>query len=228
MLSVYIPAYNEGEIISSTVDKVVKALDGIDYELTVVDDASTDDTGEICKAFGEKIKYVKYDFGPTRRENLACEMKNAPGDKIAYLDADLSVDPIYLPNFNQFLEEYDIVIASRYLPESKTTRSLWRDAFSRLSSSFVRHYLGSGIVDHQCGFKAFRRDCFMSLYEDMGYDKTLKRGWCWDTELLIRAQRRGYKILEIPVQWRESTRSSVDITRDWKMIVYALSLKKRI
>ena len=55
-----------------------------------------------------------------------------------------------------------------------------------------------------CGFKAFKREVILTLVEEMGYDKSLKRGVFWDTELLVRAIRHGYKIKEIPILWRES------------------------
>ncbi|MBU0761764.1 MAG: glycosyltransferase [Candidatus Altiarchaeota archaeon] len=226
MHSVYIPAYNEEKIIKATVSTVAAALKGLDCKLTVVDDASTDKTAKICSEIG--VDCVSYGFGPTRRENLADAMRKSEADKIAYIDADLSVKPAYLPGFFKLLDEFDIVISSRYLPQSKIKRKIWRDVFSRMSSYFIRHYIGSKIIDHQCGLKAFRREVLFQLIDEMGYDKTLNRGWAWDTEMLLRAQKKGIKILEVPVEWNESRHTSVDVFTDWRMVAYSFTLGKRL
>ena len=73
----------------------------------------------------------------------------------------------------------------------------------------VRFILGSKVCDHQCGFKAFRKDKIIFII-----DKIKDNHWFWDTELLIRGQRQGYKIKEIPVAWKESKSTKVSITKD--------------
>jgi hypothetical protein len=88
--------------------------------------------------------------------------------------------------------------------------------------------LRSRILDHQCGFKAFKRDVFHSLAVSAGYDGSHKRGWFWDAEILIRAQREGYKIREVPVRWTAAKKSSFNFTRELKVIPYMLSFRKRI
>jgi hypothetical protein len=69
--------------------------------------------------------------------------------------------------------------------------------------------LGSKIRDHQCGFKAFRREPTLKLINDVG-----AKHWFWDTEILVRAARKGYKIKEIPVVWKSGRKTKVNLFKD--------------
>jgi glycosyltransferase AglD len=230
MLSVFVPAYDEEAVLEANVDRVIRALESIDFELFIVDDASDDRTPQIAGRLANvdsRIKCLRYENGPSRRENLAQSFKNAKGGAVAFIDADLSTSPDYLPKMAAKLSEADIVIGSRYLPQSKTRRKLWRLLVSRVANYSVNNLLSSRLTDHQCGLKVFRRDVILKLVDEAGYDSSMRRGFVWDTEILLRAQKHGYRILEVPVDWAESNHSSVKILRDWKMIPYMLRLRGR-
>jgi len=121
----------------------------------------------------------------------------------------------------------DIAIGSRY-KGLRPERTWFRRCVSRLYNKFMKVYFGSNLCDHQCGFKAFRKETLFSLLQDMGYDRSLSRGWFWDAELLIRAQRKGLKITEFPVIWRFGEKSSFRILREMKMIPYVLALRWKL
>jgi hypothetical protein len=90
----------------------------------------------------------------------------------------------------------------------------------------MKIYFHSKIKDHQCGFKAFKKEKLLQLLDEMGYEKT--RGWFWDVELLVRAQRKGYSIDEFPVEWKEGKLSSFNIQRELRMLPYVLKLKWKL
>ena len=77
-----------------------------------------------------------------------------------------------------------------------------------------------------CGFKAFKRKVILTLVEEMGYDKSLKRGVFWDTELLVRAIRHGYKIKEIPILWRERKKALYILSERYPLLVTSLNFIK--
>jgi glycosyltransferase AglD len=231
MISVFIPAYNEGRIIEDSVRRVIDALGGLDFELFVVDDGSTDDTPALASklsALDGRVRLVRYDGGPSRRENLARSFSLARGDVIAFIDADLSAGPEYLPVMVGRLADWDIVVGSRSISGSEAVRRVWRLVFSRVAGAFTRVWLGSRISDHQCGLKVFKRDVILKLAGEAGFDSSGWRGFGWDTEVLVRAQRRGYRVLEMPVRWEESQRSSVTVFRDWRVVPYMLALRFRL
>ena len=215
------PAYNEENFIVGSVGRVLSVLDGTDFELFIVDDSSTDGTPELAAKLAsedERVKYIRYDNGPSRRENLADSFREAGGDVVGYIDADLSAE----------LNGADIVVGSRLMPGLMAERKRWRRLFSQTANAVVRAYFNSSIMDHQCGLKVFKRDVIFRLVDEAGYDSTMVRGWSWDTEVLVRAQRHGYRIREVPVEWSETKKTSVRVGRDWRMMPYILKLKHRI
>jgi hypothetical protein len=82
-------------------------------------------------------------------------------------------------------------------------------------NNMIRFLFRSRLKDHQCGFKSFRRWVILRLVKEAGYNKN--RRWAWDTEILLRAQRDGYRINEFPVQWREVRMSKVKPFRDFSI-----------
>jgi len=107
-------------------------------------------------------------------------------------------------------------------------RGLIRAFYSRLYNSGLQLFFHTRIGDHQCGFKAFKKSVLLDLIEEMGYDFKFRRGWFWDAELLIRAQRRSYKIDEFPVKWKSGNNSTFSLRRELKMIPYIIQLKSKL
>ncbi len=232
-ISIVLPCYNERELAvehSLQVFSNLKRL-GWDFELIVCDDASTDGTPEALAKIAEpKIRVLYYPNGPSRRENLSRALQDAKGEVLVYMDMDLSTDL-------QFLKEivdpvlngsYDIVIGSRYQQGAEVKREFLRLLYSRLYNATIRMLFGSRILDHQCGFKAFRSEVFRELAKEMGYDEKLSRGWFWDAELLIRAQQKTLRILEIPVRWVSAKKSSFHFFRELKVLPYMVGLRFRL
>jgi len=232
MFSLFLPVYNEERDLERNVEEIIKALGGMDFELFIVDDVSGDGTPTIGKrlaAEDPRVKYLRYEgTRPTRRENLAQSFKKASGDVIGFIDADLSASPAYLPEMVGKMPEADLVIGNRRHPQSETKRSLYRYTVSGLYTEFVKHYFGVEIKDFQCGLKVFRRDVILRLVEEAGYDDKAVRNFAWDVEILLRAKKKGYRIVEIPVKWVESNRTSTRAFRDMRMIPYLFGLKSRL
>ena len=103
------------------------------------------------------------------------------------------------------VEGYEVSTGSRMLPESKVERSTRRSISSKSYNFLVRHMLGSKVRDHQCGFKAFKKEAFCCLL-----DEVKATHWFWDTEINVRAQRHGFKVKEIPVQWTSGKGTKVN------------------
>ncbi|MDQ1275154.1 MAG: glycosyltransferase AglD [Euryarchaeota archaeon] len=104
---------------------------------------------------------------------------------------------------------YDFATGSRIMPESDAKRPFKREFASRGYNFMVRLLLHSKLYDHQCGFKAFRREPLFELLDEIE-----NQHWFWDTELLVRAQYRGYRVLEFPVYWRHGGSSKVNFAKD--------------
>lgn len=228
-ISVFIPAYNSESFIAST---IVKTYDFLvvnfnNFELIVEDDTSADKTVAIVENLlltRPKLKLIKAEGGPSRRENLAKAMyENATMDYVFFFDADLAVP---LENVLIFAQEihsgrYDVCVASRY-KGIRPNRTYYRLFLSKMFNFFLRLFFRSHIHDHICGFKVFKKKSFDILYQYVGYDKTLERGWFWDAEMLIRAQKMSMLVKEIPVEWHAGKESTFNFWREFKLVIYII------
>jgi dolichol-phosphate mannosyltransferase len=111
-----VPAYNEETNIPTLVERVAKALSGIDYELIIVDDGSIDNTADIAKKFEDKhpIRVIRHERNKGKIEALKTGLQAARGEFIAFLDADMEYPPEALPTMLQkALQDHDLVVATR-------------------------------------------------------------------------------------------------------------------
>ncbi len=125
---------------------------------------------------------------------------------VSYMDVDLSTDLACLPALLAPLKrgEADLAVGSRLLPGSRTTRGWRREVLSRGYNHLLRAALGLRAADAQCGFKALTRAAARALLPGVKDE-----GWFFDTELLWRAQREGWRVVEVPVRWVDSPTSTV-------------------
>ncbi|MCX8150221.1 MAG: glycosyltransferase family 2 protein [Candidatus Bathyarchaeota archaeon] len=215
-VSVVFPAYNEVDHLESAVQKTTDALKEFtnSFELIIAEDGSTDGTAERAEELANKYAYVKHIH---RKERLGrgTALKNAfkqsLGEVFVYMDLDLATDLKYLRPLIDAVayEGYDFATGSRLMPESKVERTLRRGIVSKFYNFMVRLILGSKLHDHQCGFKAFKRQPTLQLL-----DEVKDHHWFWDTEILVRATRKGYKIKEIAVEWKSGRRTKVNLLKD--------------
>ncbi len=230
LISVIIPGYNEEAVVANTISSVEGIMKqiGSPFEILVVDDGSKDATRQILEGLvrGKKhqnLRFVTYADGPSRRENLAKSFRLLRGGYVLLLDMDLSLDVLHLKDMVHWLNDgYDMVIMNRYHPESRIRRNLRRYFISKIYNAIIRLLFHTGFKDNICGFKAFRRSVIMQLVEDAGIDKSGRRSVFWDTQLIIFAKRRHFKIKEMPVRWAEGEKSALRFSREIWMFLYML------
>jgi glycosyltransferase involved in cell wall biosynthesis len=233
-VSVVFPAYNEADALEAAVEKLTKALSefALSYEVIIAEDGSTDGTDKLAAALAEKHPFVKHIHGEKRLGRgtaLKNAFKQSSGEVLVYMDLDLATDLKHLKSLVDAVtsEGYDFATGSRMLPKSIAQRSGTRHIASKTYNFMVRALLGSKVKDHQCGFKAFRREPLMQLLDEVDAGH-----WFWDTEILVRAHRRGYKIKEIPVSWRGGRETKVRLLKDslnmgWQILLLWWHLKLR-
>lgn len=208
MISIVFPAYNEAERIEKAIKETEKFLKKInyDYEIIVAEDGSTDGTDKIVqKLVNDKIRLFHSDVRLGRGKALMNAFEKAKGEIVISMDVDLATNIKHLKDLIEAIENgYDIAIGSRLIEGSKAKRSFERLLYSKVYNFLVRALLKSKIKDHQCGFKAFKKDIVVKLGKE-----AKDNHWFWDTEILVLAQRKGYKIKEIPVEWTEGKDTKV-------------------
>ncbi len=212
-VSIVLPAYNEARNIERAVKAVTETMDrtNYDYEVIIAEDGSTDGTDKIARklADGKRVIHLHSDERLGRGKALNRAFSQARGKVVAFLDVDLSTDMAHLSELIDAAFKHGIAVGSRLKKESKTERPIKRDLPSRVYNFLVRLLLKSKVSDHQCGFKAFRKDVIMKIIP-----LVRDNHWFWDTEVLVIAQRMGYNVYEIPVRWKQGEETRVSVTKD--------------
>ncbi len=205
---VVLPTYNESE----NIVRIVPALFDLQIaklHVLVVDDNSPDGTGEIAETLAEQAEYAGRLHVLHRPEKLGLAPAYIQGftqalsqgtDFVIQMDADLSHQPRYIPRLLQQVQDYDIVIGSRYAAGGSVDDS-WGPLRKLLSWWANRAYtptiLRVPIKDSTGGFRIYRRDCLIGM--DM--DRVKANGYVFMVEMIYVAHRLGYKIGEIPIHF---------------------------
>ncbi len=206
-LLITIPCFNEELVLERTVFSVMEYakqnLSDYEWKVLIIDNNSADDTFRIATdlhgKFSDRI-VVKQVSTPGRGVALRTVWLEMEGyDIYSYMDADLATDiKDYSYIVNKVKEGYDLVTGSRYIPYSDVRRDIKRKILSKIYNLLIKLILKVNFKDAQCGFKAFSKKIITELVP-----VTTDNGWFWDTELMILAETKGYKTLEVPVSWRE-------------------------
>ena len=200
-VSVILCAYNEGNVIEETIDRVDHVLmeTGWSYEIIVVDDGSLDDTKEKAISYKDKngrgyLKVLGYEKNSGKGNAVKAGFEQAEGDFIVIIDSDLDVDPKYIPHYVEVLKSSDVVVASKWHPESHTSMALKRKFLSFGFNVLSRLLTGIKSKDTQTGLKAFKR----SVLERMIPKLVVKR-YAFDLELMTACNHCGFRITDLPV-----------------------------
>jgi glycosyltransferase involved in cell wall biosynthesis len=213
-LTVVLPVYNEEFVLEKNVGKIRSFLSEnyvSSFELMIVDNGSTDGTLEKASELAEKhgcVRVIHLD-AKGRGRALKTAWSSCDSEIVSYMDIDISTDLSAFPDLIRAVESgHDIAIGSRFVPGSVVSRSFTRGFLSGGYNALLKGILGVGFSDAQCGFKAMKKSVFDALVSDVENNE-----WFFDTELLVKASRRGFKIKEVPVRWdeRKDRKSKVNV-----------------
>lgn len=200
-----LPTYNEAENLEPLVEAARAKLPP-SARVLVVDDSSPDGTGEIADRLAERHENVevlhrarKEGLGPAYIAGFRAALAGGAG-LVLEMDADFSHDPAYLPRLLEAAKRADLVLGSRYVEGGGV--SDWgplRRAVSRGGSTYARLVLGVDVRDLTGGFKCFRRE----VLEAIDLDAISARGYAFQVEMTYRAIRHGFRVVEVPIVFRE-------------------------
>ena len=227
-LSIIIPAHNEENRLPDTLQQVFQFLkeQNFTYEVIVVENGSSDRTYEIARGFVNEHAGFYVIRNERRGKGRAIQrgVQEARGEYLFMCDADLSMPVEEITKFlPPRLDPMDIAIASHEAPGSvRYEEPYYRHLTGRVFNTLIRLLVLPGLQDTQCGFKSIRA----AVARDIFPYQTLT-GWAFDVELLYIARRRGYMIVEIPIQWYFNADSKINVFRDSLRMFLDLLLIRR-
>jgi len=181
------------------------------WRIVIADNGSTDNTRTVSELLSQEYAGVSYMHIPRRGRGHALRSAwlESPADLMSYMDIDLSTGLDAFPLLVSAVQEgYDIAIGSRLAEGSRVTRSVRREIISRVYNLLVKCLFCVPFNDAQCGFKVISRRAVLQLVP-----LVRNENWFFDTEMLIIASKRGFRIKEVPVDWMEDPDSRVNVFR---------------
>lgn len=214
-VDVVVPVYNEERSLPKSIPVLRDFLSGgrfpYEWRVVIADNASIDGTPAVGKEIAGdnpgKVEYVRME-----RKGRGFALKQtwlaSPMDIVSYMDVDLSTGLEAFPALIGAIAEegYDAAVGSRLAGQSRIKRSLKRRVLTRGYNTLIKALFRTRFGDAQCGFKAVSRQAaqrIVPLIED--------NNWFFDTELLILAEKMGYRVKDVPVEWVEDTDTRVKI-----------------
>lgn len=229
LVSVVIPAYNEAARIKPGLEQILQHVraTGLDCEIILVDDGSSDDTAEVVRRHlhgALPLRILRQDPNQGKAAAVKRGILSASGHFVGYADADMSTPFGEIDRFLQALANgADVAIGSRSMTgaDVQVRQPLPRALAGKLFGAFTRLVLLPGISDSQCGFKFFRREVAHDLFT-----RQRLTGWAFDAELLFLALRLGYRIVQIPVRWINDPHTKVRmLTAGPRMVLDILRIR---
>jgi dolichyl-phosphate beta-glucosyltransferase len=227
-LSVVIPAFNEAPRLGPTLRRVVDYLrqNGVQYEVLVVDDGSTDATSEVARTFApEGVRLLRQEVNRGKGAVLKVGVLASRGKEILLLDADLSTPIEDLEKLRRRRTEAEVVLGSRAVADSEILQHqpFYRESMGRIFNLIIRALGVRDLRDTQCGFKLLDGEVARRLFSEIQIQR-----FAYDVELVWLARRHGYRIVEVGVLWINSPISRVNpLTDSFRMLWDVIALRWR-
>ncbi|HEY7295689.1 MAG TPA: dolichyl-phosphate beta-glucosyltransferase [Dehalococcoidia bacterium] len=227
-----IPVYNEAHVLAESVQTLHAFLTAhlpYPFRIVIADNASTDTTLAVAHQLAQTLPAVQVlHLGEKGRGRaLRQAWLGSEASILSYMDVDLSTELAAYPALIRAIAEegYDLATGSRLARGAQTTRSLKREALSRGYNLLIKALLWTRFSDAQCGFKALSQRAARVLVPLVANNE-----WFFDTELLVLAEKKGYRVKDLPVRWVEDPDTRVrlghtiaqDLRGLWRLRTHAL------
>ena len=234
-ITIIIPAYNEEKRIAETLEEYGKFFTNLkknkmfDSEILIVINNTNDRTEEIVRKYQKKYHIIKYlNFkkggkGFAITEGFKQALKDKKNSLIGFVDADMATKPNAFYDLIINIANYDGIIASRYIPDSKVypKQNFNRILVSRVFNFLIRCLFLMNYVDTQCGAKIFRREALEKVISSLGITR-----WAYDVDLLYQMKRNNFQIKEFPTVWSDKAYSKINLKKSGTgMVLGVIRLK---
>lgn len=216
-LSIVVPAFNEEARLGPTLEAYLEYCRRTSRraEVIVVDDGSLDRTSQVVNSFASmyaEVRLIRLAENQGKGHAVRSGVVNAQGRRVLFADADGATPLSEVERLEAAIDRgADVAIGSRALQDEsvRIKARFHRRVIGRIFHGLVEVLTVHGVKDTQCGFKLFRGPVAHDLFSRMRI-----RGFSFDVEVLMMAQRRGYAIAEVPVNWNHQPGSKVNLVTD--------------
>jgi len=237
-ISVVIPAFGESRKIGGDIRAAAEFLASNHFkgQIIVVDDGSKDGTSEVARSVGSgfeegiEVEVIRYSEHRGKGYAVRTGISKSKGEYVLLADSGCCVPYDRVLTGLELIKtsRCDIAHGSRRLADSRIIKpqSLYRRFCARLFQWFIKFVMkvNSGITDSQCGFKVYRGDVARDLYS-----RCITDGFIFDVEIILMAQKQGYRIEEFPIEWTCDRDSRLSPSRSlWRIVCELVKIKRLV
>ena len=183
------------------IESAVRAITS-SYEIIIVEDGSTDGSEDIARTMScenPRIIHLHSSMRLGKGGALKRAFQNCRGDSIIFMDIDLATSLKHISESVSIIKHgHAVVVGSRFARGSRVKRPLSRKMASLAYNTLVNMLFHDGVSDHQCGFKGFTRKTLKTIIDEVNDNE-----FFFDTELIVRLWRKGFSLVELPIEWAE-------------------------
>lgn len=200
-LSIIVPAYNEERTIKKVMKKI-KELDlrkyNLEKEIIIINDGSVDNTEKTLSNIGG-IKLISHNKNMGKGAAIKTGIRNSNGEILMIQDSDLEYDPRQIPRLiKPILEGENVVYGSRFMGKIIGPQIILHTIGNKLLSFFTRVLYNTKITDMETGYKVFRKEVIKDI-------KIRSNRFDFEPEITAKILKKGYRIKEIPIEFRPRT-----------------------
>jgi len=226
-LSIIIPMYNSKDI-EKNIHAAINSLDEVtkDYEIILVNDGSTNDCFQKAKKLeNKKLKVVGYSENKGKGSAIKYGFNSVKGEYVGFVESGGDINPKQLKNFIYIIEKEnaDIVIGSKRHPKSKVHYPPLRRVMSRCYQALNKILFNLEVQDTQVGIKLFKRKVLKRIMPKIA----IKR-FAFDLEILVLANKYGFKIVDAPVVIRHKFSSTINFSAVFWMLLDTAAIFYRL
>lgn len=212
MIYILLPIYNEQERLPLLIEKLDRGMKrrGYQYRIIAYNDGSKDASLEVLSRFKESLPITVLSEGENKGLGVALksmldktlELSSDKEDVAVVLDADDTHNPEHIYHMvNKIRDGFDMVVASRYLPDSRVVGvTMTRQFFSKGASWLMRVLFPiKGVKDYTCGYRAYTIDCLRRAYKKFGDGLIQEKGFACMVELILKLRSLNIIVVEVPI-----------------------------